>query len=144
MPADDLARFVTRWWTPVFRFAFNMLANASQAAAVTEETMFVLLERPGSGPLRIRVFRSALQFVLLRRRWARHAAESCSAMRNAIQRLSDLDRAALLLCDVEMLTSDEAAAVMGVPAHEVRARAHRSRLLLTDVDASEEVLPQAS
>ena len=126
------ARFATRWWTPVYRFALNMLGNAGQAAVVTEETVFVLLQ-PGEAdpaPTRIAVYQRALQFSLLRRRWARAAKDRTSPMREALQGLSHPDRAALLLRDVETLSVEEVAAILQVSPDEARVRAHRGRLLL--------------
>jgi DNA-directed RNA polymerase specialized sigma24 family protein len=131
---DAVARFATRFWTPVFRFALNMLGNPTQAAAVTEETIFLLLESGSHGaPVRVFVFRTALHFVLLRRRWAPQPPKSAQALRGALQRLSDFDRAALLLRDVEVVPAEEAAAILRTSPADVRARAHRGRLLLMNV-----------
>jgi hypothetical protein len=136
VPPDGgaVARFATRWWTPIFRFSLNMLGNASQAAAVTEETMFVLLQpdRPSALPLRVIIYELALQFSLLRRRWTPQPVECGPAMRQALQRLSNADRAALLLRDVELLPVEEIARVLRTSPDDVRARAHRGRLHLMD------------
>src|SRR5512140_1771311 len=103
-----LREFATRWWTPIFRFAWNMLDNASQAAAITEETVFVLLESLPSGePVRTLPFRLALQFCLLRRHSIAPAASRPSPLREALRRVESRDRAALLLRDVERLPVDE-------------------------------------
>jgi len=108
------AQMATRWWPPVFRLALNMLANASQASAATEETVFALLESQASSdvPIRTLVYRLALQFSLLRRRWIPPALEPSVPIREALQRLDDLDRAALLLRDVEMLPVEEVASIL--------------------------------
>jgi DNA-directed RNA polymerase specialized sigma24 family protein len=105
--------------------------------------MFVLLDAGATpAPARILVYRTALQFSLLRRRWKPQTTESGCAMRKAIQRLSDIDRAALLLRDVEGLTVDEVAAVLRNSQREVRERAHRGRLLLIEATA-DDALPRA-
>lgn len=126
------AQMATRWWPPVFRLALNMLANASQASAATEETVFALLESQASSdvPIRTLVYRLALQFSLLRRRWIPPALEPSVPIREALQRLDDLDRAALLLRDVEMLPVEEVASILQISPKDVRTRAHRARLLL--------------
>src|SRR6266446_126389 len=36
---ENLVRFATRWWVPVYRISWNMLGNTAEAAAVTEETL---------------------------------------------------------------------------------------------------------
>ena len=128
-----IARFATRWWTPIFRFAFNMLGNGTQAAAVTEETVFLLIQ-PGPIECAVQrlVFRAALDFALLRRRWTPHPVDRHSPMRGALLQLSHLDRAALLLREVERLRVEEIAAILRTSQRDVRDRAHRACLLLTE------------
>ena len=141
---DAVCRFAKRWWTAIYRFAFNMLGNASQAAAVTEETMVVLLEPAHEpGEARTLVYRIALHFCLLRRRWAPHPIGQGSPIRQALQRVPDLDRAALLLRDVEALPIGEIAAILRASPAEARARAHRARLLLMDVTSAHDQVSKA-
>jgi hypothetical protein len=132
-----MASFAKRWWTPVYRFALNLTASAAQAAVVTEETIFVLLQPGDPLPCAVRIaaYRHALQFSMLRRRWARQPAGRPAKLREALQRLAAPDRAALLLRDVELLSVDEVAAVLQISPGEARSRAHRGRLLLMDLTA---------
>jgi len=40
--------FATRWWTPVYRIAWNMLGSASEAAHATEQTLVLVVRFPES------------------------------------------------------------------------------------------------
>ena len=50
----------------------------------------------------------------------------------ALQALDEHQRAAVVLRDLEELSAEEAAAVLGISAEAVRQRAHRGRLKLRD------------
>lgn len=54
------------------------------------------------------------------------------AVRQALAELDDSQRAALVLRDLEGLSSEEAASVLGLTPATVRQRAHRARLRLKD------------
>jgi RNA polymerase sigma-70 factor (ECF subfamily) len=57
-------------------------------------------------------------------------------VREALAKLDDLQRAALVLRDLEGLTAEEAADVLGVSPELVRQRAHRARLRLRELLSS--------
>jgi RNA polymerase sigma-70 factor (ECF subfamily) len=57
-------------------------------------------------------------------------AESLAALRAALRELPDLYRDAVVLCDLEEMTYEESARVMGCPVGTVRSRLHRARGLL--------------
>jgi DNA-directed RNA polymerase specialized sigma24 family protein len=40
--------FASRWWTPVYRIAWNMLGSASEAAEATEQTLTLAVRFPES------------------------------------------------------------------------------------------------
>jgi len=42
------ARFATRWWGPLYRIAWNMLGNASEAAGATQRALRLVVRFPGS------------------------------------------------------------------------------------------------
>ncbi|HEX8795178.1 MAG TPA: sigma-70 family RNA polymerase sigma factor [Polyangiaceae bacterium] len=54
-------------------------------------------------------------------------------VREALERLDESHRAALVLRDLEELTAEEAAEVLGVSPEAVRQRAHRARLKLREM-----------
>lgn len=54
------------------------------------------------------------------------------AVRNALDELDDDHRAALVLRDLEELSSEEAASILGLTPATVRQRAHRARLRLRE------------
>jgi len=53
-------------------------------------------------------------------------------VREALGRLDESHRTALVLCDLEELSSEQAAEVLGITPDAVRQRAHRARLKLRD------------
>lgn len=53
-------------------------------------------------------------------------------VRDALAQLDESHRAALVLRDLEELSSEEAAAVLGISSEAVRQRAHRARLRLRE------------
>ena len=53
-------------------------------------------------------------------------------VRKAIAQLDDAQRAALVLRDLEQLSAEETAAVLGTTPDVVRQRAHRARLKLRE------------
>jgi RNA polymerase sigma factor (sigma-70 family) len=55
-----------------------------------------------------------------------------SLLDEELARLSERDRAAIVLCDLEGLTGDEAAEVLGLRAVTLRSRLHRARMRLKD------------
>jgi DNA-directed RNA polymerase specialized sigma24 family protein len=133
-PGDPavLVRFATRWWSPVYRICWNMLANTSEAAAVTEETLLrgIRAAKPDDLPLRISLYRLAAWLALVRRRSGVPPMGRRSRTLEALDQLDDRDRAALVLRDGEQLPVEEVATILGTSAADVRARVHRARLLL--------------
>ena len=142
-------KFATRWWTPVYRIAWNMLGSASEAAEATEQTLMLVIRFPESvgyhAPFGICLRGAAIDVSLLRCPGAgRSPAESLDLadgmfqqpdlgerIRGMLQRLDDLDRAAFVLREVEQFSVEETVAILRMPADQVRARTHRARLLLT-------------
>ena len=126
-------KFATRWWPVVGRVAWSMLGNVAQAVTVTEEAIRIVLESPQEPepPITCCMYRLVVWLAILRRRSNLCAALApASPMFDALDRLNSVDRAALLLRDVEQLSVPEVAAVLECEAAEVRARVHRARLLV--------------
>jgi len=69
--------FATRWWTPVYRIAWNMLGSASEAAAATEQTLVLVVRFPESVgydvPFGISLRGAAMDILFLRCPQPRHA-----------------------------------------------------------------------
>lgn len=63
----------------------------------------------------------------------RETTDPAAKIREGLGQLDDLDRAALLLRDIEELPLDEAADILGAPSEEIRLRVHRARVVLTCV-----------
>jgi RNA polymerase sigma-70 factor (ECF subfamily) len=61
-----------------------------------------------------------------------HTRDLASRAYEALERLDDAHRAALVLRDLEELSAEEAGQVLGVSAVTVRQRAHRARLRLRE------------
>jgi RNA polymerase sigma-70 factor, ECF subfamily len=60
-------------------------------------------------------------------------AEVCQAVRQAIDRLPDSFRTVLLLRDIEELSTDETAEVLGLTPNAVKIRLHRARQALREL-----------
>lgn len=140
----------------IFRFALNMSADVDVAAEITQEVFVWLVENPGRfdpkrAGLATFLIGIARQFLRRRRRLAfrwlplKEAAEKpaganveeeweCSIdvapLRSAISRLPGRYREAIVLCDLEDRSYEEAAAVVGCTIGTVRSRLHRARELL--------------
>jgi DNA-directed RNA polymerase specialized sigma24 family protein len=127
--------FANRWWPVIGRFAWSMLGNASQAAAVTREVVGTALQspRPPETPIGRFMYRLALWLAIIRRRSNPCAAVSGSSILQALDRLHRTERAAFLLRDVEQLSLAETAAVLEASLPQVQAHVHRARLVLTDL-----------
>jgi DNA-directed RNA polymerase specialized sigma24 family protein len=127
--------FANRWWPVIGRFAWSMLGNASQAAAVTREVVETALQspRPPEIPVGRFMYQLALWLAIIRRRSSAFAAVLGTPILQALHRLNRTERAAFLLRDVEQLSLAETAAVLEGSVSQVQAQVHRARLVLTDV-----------
>ncbi len=138
----------------IFRFAFYMTADRDAAAEITQETFVWLVHHPGRfdaargdlpaflGGVARKMVRRRHRFAM---RWlpfesARHdagresgdveRAMDAQALRQAIARLPVRYREAVVLCDLESKSYDEAAAELGCAVGTIRSRLHRGRELL--------------
>jgi len=127
-----LVQFATRWWAPIYRICWNMLGNSSDAATLTEDALLTNLRSSQSDdvPLRISLYRSAIGLTLVRSRSGPGGNGGRTRIREALERLDDLDRASVILRDVEGFPLHEVASILRASPAEIRSRAHRARLLL--------------
>jgi len=143
----------------VYRFAFYMTADPIRAGEVTQDVFVWLIHHPGDfdaerGDLGAFLGGVARKFLLrdqrAGRRWlpfdesepAFHDRESddfacaiereqeAAQLREAIAALPGPYREAVVLCDLESRSYEEAAGVLGCPTGTVRSRLHRARELL--------------
>ena len=136
----------------VFRFALSMTGDHAIAAEITQDVFVWLIHHPAAfdparGQLTPFLLGVARKFLL---RHARtdprlvpledhdHPTEtseddqsSVLALRAAIAALPELYREVVVLCDLEGLTYEEAAAALGCVTGTVRSRLHRARQFLS-------------
>jgi len=164
------AELVGRYQDRVYRIAFRMSHNPSDAEEIAQET-FLLAHRgmasfQGGSLFRTWLYRIAINQALMRRRAARrrpaqslellvsssgdepvaaaggeppeaadelaHRKMLASRVHEALAQLDESHRAALVMRDLEELSSEEAADILGVSANAVRQRAHRARLKMRE------------
>ncbi|MDT3396030.1 sigma factor-like helix-turn-helix DNA-binding protein [Streptomyces sp. B1866] len=104
--------------------------TAVQAAATAAlRDVWRLLEGGGPVPSSARALfvRGAVRRALAAADQAGAGEADATATGAALRRLAPRDRAVLALCDVAGLTAEEAAAALGEPPRQVRARAVRAR-----------------
>jgi RNA polymerase sigma-70 factor (ECF subfamily) len=139
----------------VFRFAFYMTGDRVKAGEVTQDVFVWLIHHPAEfDPQRggLAAFLGGVARKLLlqaernERRWAtlprfetRDSADAAvdlalaidtAALRKAIALLPCRYREAVVLCDLECNSYEEAAALLGCAIGTVRSRLHRARQLL--------------
>jgi RNA polymerase sigma-70 factor (ECF subfamily) len=136
----------------VFRFAFYMTGDRIRAGEITQDAFVWLVhhsqqfdaERGDLAAFLGGVARKMLQRQQRsERRWlplvevsaasepdGLEREQEAAEVRRAIASLPDRYREAVVLCDLEDKSYDEAAAIMGCPKGTVRSRLHRARELL--------------
>ena len=159
--AGDESAFTTlyqRWQGRLFRFALRMCGSQALAEDVTHEVFMALINGgigfdPAQGPLAPYLYgiaRNQARRGLGRERasaaepdepaappgddpQARLASlEDVRAVRQALVSLPEHYREAIVLCDLEQLSYEDAAEALGCPVGTVRSRLHRGRELLGD------------
>lgn len=138
----------------VYRYALHMSGNPSIAEEVLQDTFIALLKGgntydPSRGPL------SSYIYGIARNRVRRHVAlgrefdepdaeiasdsdllvdltrrETIELVRRAVLALPGVYREAIVLCELQELSYEEAADVVGCPVGTVRSRLHRARAML--------------
>jgi RNA polymerase sigma-70 factor (ECF subfamily) len=157
--AGDEAAFTAlyqRWQGRLFRFALRMSGSQALAEDVTHEVFMALMKGgngfdPAMGPLAPYLYGIARNQV---RRGLERAPlsppdepvapvsddpqarlatlEDVRAVRRAVVALPEHYREAIVLCDLEQLSYEDAAELLGCPVGTVRSRLHRGREMLGD------------
>ena len=147
---EAFAEVYRRHSAPVFRFALGMTGDAGKAGELTQDVFVWLIHHarqfdPERGDLGAFLGGVARKLLYHRerdeRRWlplaeapARESEASAeidaAALRRAIALLPDHYREAVVLCDLDSKTYEEAAAVLECAVGTVRSRLHRGRELL--------------
>jgi len=140
-------------YAAVFRFAWHMTGDRTLAAEITQDVFVWLIHHPadfdparGSLPAFLggvarktlqRQRREGLRWMPLQDATLRSAGppdlartQDTTALRQAIAALPERYRQALVLCDLQERTYEEAAEAMGCATGTVRSRLHRARALL--------------
>jgi RNA polymerase sigma-70 factor, ECF subfamily len=147
-----------RWQGRLFRYALRMCGSQALAEDVTHEVFMALMNGssgfdPEQGPLAPYLFgiaRNQVRRGLSRERGSAGepdeaaappaddpqarllALEDVRAVRQAVVSLPEHYREAIVLCDLEQLSYEDAAEALGCPVGTVRSRLHRGREMLGD------------
>jgi RNA polymerase sigma-70 factor (ECF subfamily) len=152
---------LARYERPIYRFGLRMCGNEEDAREVLQETLVAAFRHlttfRGQAALSTWLFQIARSFCIKTRRHVRpsealdedtaaaepapdvrtHAREIGAVVAAALGALSPEQREAVVLRDVEGLSAEEAAAVVGVEVGALKSRLHRGRIelrsLLTDL-----------
>lgn len=134
----------------IFRYAFRMLGNRSDAEDATAETFLRVLRRSNElradAAFRTWLFRIARNLCIDRMRQHRllelpndahdNGTEERTALKIAVQQaLSDLPadyREPLILCDLEDISAKEAADILKISVPALKSRLYRGRRALRD------------
>lgn len=160
--AEAFTALYRRHYAEVARFAMYMMGDGSKAEELSQDVFVWLVDHPKAYESRfgsLPVFLKGVARNLARRRWrnerrwhsldemtrGQHAAQELIAppkelsavvdaavLRKAINRLAPKYREAIVLCDLEGESYEEAARVLECPVGTVRSRLHRARRLLTE------------
>jgi len=142
---------------PIYRFALHMSGNKAIAEDVTQEVFMALIHHPKSfDPRRgtLGGFLFGIARNQLRKRWGQEqrlvplpeafeesqvdhdsshtSFETVGRVRQAVGSLPAGYREAVVLCDLEGMTYEEAASALDCPVGTVRSRLHRARALLVE------------
>lgn len=153
---SDFHALYTKYASDVFRFALYLCGNRAEAEDITSETFVRAWTSPG--PIRVATVKGYL-FTIARnlflqglRRRSRHVpldqemvdagvgphlrAEQESELKAVVarlQRLPEVDRAALVMRAVEEMPYDEIARALGISLSAAKVKVHRARLALAEI-----------
>jgi len=149
-----------RHGVPIYRFALHMSGSETVAEEVTQEVFLTLIRRPGGfdptrGNMASYLYGIARNLVLRHLEQVRRfrsvdeneeteafrcegdlledltRSEDIQALQEAVLRLPEKYREAVVLCDLQEVSYEAAATVLGCAVGTVRSRLHRGRGLLT-------------
>jgi RNA polymerase sigma-70 factor (ECF subfamily) len=153
---------------PIYRFALHMSGSETIADEVTQETFLVLIHQPGSFDAK-RGTMGGFLYGVARNLVRRHLEqgrkllcmddadeeeyatgedllgdltrrESIAALQEAVLCLPPKYREAVVLCDLQELSYEAAAAAVGCAVGTIRSRLHRARALLASKMQANELL----
>lgn len=155
---EDAFRLLYRRNGPaIYRFVLHICGNSATAEDVTQEVFMTLIRNanrfdPGRGTLGGFLFGIARNH--LRKRWEKDqrlvplpeayeesqvdratdtaSFETVARVRQAVGSLPEDYRETVVLCDLEGMSYEEAAAALECPVGTVRSRLHRARALLVE------------
>jgi RNA polymerase sigma-70 factor (ECF subfamily) len=150
MRAGDAVAFAalaTRYWSAVHRIARNMLPDQSKARDVAEETFLRALRSshwfPRNTPFKVSLYRLAIIHSLIQRQpgpalraGSPELAEQrdlVEQIRQGLEEVEDLDRAAFVLREIEQVKVEEAAEILRTSPGRIRESVHRVYLILTSL-----------
>jgi len=155
---DAVDELLARYETSIYRFGLRMCGNEDDAREVLQETLVAAFRHlptfRGDAALSTWLYQIARSFCIKERRGRRpteslddakgdrlaepaappdaraHAREIGAALASAIGALPSEAREAIVLRDVEGLSAEEAAAVIGIEVGALKSRLHRARIQL--------------
>jgi RNA polymerase sigma-70 factor (ECF subfamily) len=147
---------LARYEQPIYRFGLRMCGDEESAREVLQETMLAAFRHlpgfRGDAALSTWLYQIARSFCIKERRGERpraeldeqladpapppdrqaHARQIGAALAEAIRSLPADQREVLVLRDVEGLSAEEAASVVGVEVGALKSRLHRARLAMRE------------
>lgn len=151
-----LDELLARYEQPIYRFGLRMCGDEESAREVLQETMLAAFRNlagfRGQAALSTWLYQIARSFCIKERRGARtqvalddqmpdaaaspdaqvHARQIGEALSAAIAALPAEQREALVLRDVEGLSAEEAANVVGIEVGALKSRLHRARMAIRE------------
>lgn len=150
-----------RWQGPLYRFAYRMTGSAGLAEDAVQEVFLAVIQRldrydPARGPIGPYLYGMARNHVLRRLERERPylqlvegaedrfrepeedaqtgllRRERNEALRTGILSLPAHYREAIVLCDLQLLSYEDAAAAIGCAVGTLRSRLHRGRSILAE------------
>jgi RNA polymerase sigma-70 factor, ECF subfamily len=147
---------LARYEQPIYRFGLRMCGDEEAAREVLQETMLAAFRHlhgfRGEAALSTWLYQIARSFCIKERRGARptttidsglpdpaappdgqlHARRIGEALADAIRGLPSEQREVLVLRDIEGLSAQEAAAVVGIEVGALKSRLHRARMAVRE------------
>ncbi|HVV82087.1 MAG TPA: sigma-70 family RNA polymerase sigma factor [Kofleriaceae bacterium] len=151
---EAIDELLARYEQPIYRFGLRMCGDEESAREVLQETMIAAFRHlpgfRGEAALSTWLYQIARSFCIKERRGQRpgaeldeeladqapspdrqaHAREIGAALSKAIAALPADQREVLVLRDVEGLSAEEAAGVVGIEVGALKSRLHRARMAL--------------
>ena len=146
------AVLLSRYADPVYNVVYNLSGGSREAEELTYQTLTSAIVEGWSqelkGDFRICLFRTAIQAAMgaARRRPSRlfDVPHLAGRLREALDDVDEVDRAAFVLCDLVEMPTEEAAAVLQRSPRDIRQSVHCTRLTLIDALNGSSVRPSTA